>query len=331
MPFLRSALRRSVGRGRARPRAPSEQAFWCRRPDLRIFPMRAVLVTLLAAARTCAAATVHLDAQGVRAAMASKRATVIKFVDGTALTGEAASLAAMWNKLEADFSRSGVVFASVDCSMHAEACEARKVTLSQLKDSGPIIKSLWGTDSFRRFAGKPELASLREYISKKLAGMTEEQKHEHASAYEREMVRHQQEQAQASAQSRRSQDSQARNRGQKTPDSEEMVDVLRWVLESMAGVSVLCFVYYLYLIRPFAEAPADVVLVSSAAGPNAASVAVVRVDPANGTLTPLSRVPVKGAAAATFCVAARCDDRAKGRAATAVLLHMLDVGSATRT
>ena len=233
MPFLRRVA--SVGRGchpcgrpegdhpgptRGRPRGSGERgaadnAFWCRRPTcLRIFPMRAVLVTLLAAARTCAAATVHLDAQGVRAAMTSKRATVIKFVDGTALTGEAASLAAMWNKLEADFSRSGVVFASVDCSMHAEACEARKVTLSQLKDSGPIIKSLWGTDSFRRFAGKPELASLREYISKKLAGMTEEQKHEHASAYEREMVRHQQEQAQASAQSRRSQDSQARNRGQ---------------------------------------------------------------------------------------------------------------------
>ena len=75
---------------------------------------------------------------------------------------------------------------------------------------------------------------------------------------------------------------------------------------------------------PFAEAPADVVLVSSTAGPNAASVAVVRVDPANGA-HPLSRVPVKGAAAATFCMAARCDDRAKGRAATAVLLHMLDV------
>jgi hypothetical protein len=289
-----------------------------------VWPTRGVVLLLFIDGASCA---VNLDAQGVQAAMASKRAAVMKFIDGAA-AGEEHSLSALWTQLEKDFARSGLVFASVDCAAHPSACEARKIAVGQLKQTGPIIKFWGGGESFRRYAGKAELASLREYLSKKLSSMSDAQKADHASAYESAALRQQQQQQQQQQQEeqlqqqqqsqQQSQTSQGRQRSHSGTMPSETAEVLQWILEAMAGVSFLCVLYYLYLSRPLLEDPAEMAFVSCSAGAGA-SMAIVRVDSASGALTPVSRVPIKAASASPLCVATHTHT-----AGGATVIHLVD-------
>ena len=128
------------------------------------------LVLLLAPRHDASAAVVSLDGEGVAAVMSGARAAVVKFTSGK--TDEHSSLNALWAKLESDFYSTGLLFASVDCSVHPAACEARKLDPAEM--TAPVVK-FWmpaqtqpdGTPiagSFRRYAGLNEFEPMRTYL-----------------------------------------------------------------------------------------------------------------------------------------------------------------------
>ena len=246
----------------------------------------AALPTLLLAA-SASARVYPLDANGVQNIMAGSRATIVKFVDGNA--DEPSSLAKLWVQLDGDFTGSGLIFGTVDCSTHPAACEARKVFRSEM--AGPVIK-LWMPDvGFRRYAGKAELEAMRVYLAKKLREMPEEMQRSHAEQFAAEQ--------RAMQETQKKQEAERRQGGQQRHEEafEKFESTMIFVSKSVLFATLCATLYYLYLRRPFSEAPADFLLVGLA-NPAQPAIAMVRVDPPGdppgSVLTPVARMPLGG-------------------------------------
>ena len=271
-------------------------------------------VVLLLLAPQLAPAATSLDATGVLDLMASPQVALVKFVSG--LPDEVHSLNGLWERLDADFARSGIMLASVDCKTSPDACKGRKIDPSSMP--GPIVK-FWGgageSASFRRYAGAMELQPLREYLSKKLVALTAAQK----ALLLEQAQRAQMEQGPPPPQQQQRQQRSQRSDRRTLPDAPDVNAVILWVFECFIYVSVLCTIYYAYLSRPLREAPADFALLSCGGESNSASLSLLRVDPVSGELTPVSRVPCKGTSPASLCLAASVEP-----AGTRVVVYLVD-------
>ena len=236
-----------------------------------------------------------LDGNGVAQVMAASRATLVKFVNGK--PDELSSLSSLWAKLDTDFTGSGLVFASVDCAVHPAACEARKVVPAEM--TAPVIK-LWMPDvGFRRYAGKADQEYLRAYLGKKLREMPEARQQEHAQQFAAEQQRaiEQQRATQGAAPAQQQQqqpDATRRSAGRprdRREESHQFFAAMVFIAQSLVIATTCAAMFYLYLRRPFAEAPTDLLLVSIGSS-SALAVAIVRADAPSGHLTPVARIPM---------------------------------------
>lgn len=248
--------------------------------------------------------------------MANGRPAAIKFVDSTDASAAqpTAQVDATFAQLAREFGMAGnpvattLQFVSVDCAAHADACATRKVE----KGSGPVIK-YWTGESFRRYTGKLDVTSVRDYLARKLLDAAEKQPPAQPAP--------------------RRQERSADGRSQIVWHEND----LSLTLASTWALMIALFFLGRWLSgEPAAEAPGTFLLIGSASTPGArwphacaktGALSVVRLDeavaPKGGKkgagalqLTPLSRVPLPECDLSELCVAAR---KRNG----ALLLHTL--------